>query len=213
MFLRGFVSRQLRKCGQSALAELLQSRNGRIVDRMIFMHCDGLHWTLHDHDLTGPQLAIRTWNSLPTHSEVDISDQAAITSASKEMLDATRRSDISLSSLPDSNIDPRLQAPDRTVQAHPTGLQVDSYSCGFWAIFFGWAMLLDFEPSIAARVKLQVTDLKGMFAAMWQAYSQWPNGLPSPLVKDLFAAFSPKVRWEVIPATVSCRTCVPRPRP
>ncbi len=53
---------------------------------MVFAHCDGTHWTLHDHDLTGPTLSVRTWNSLPTDARVDISHQLAITAGLRRLM-------------------------------------------------------------------------------------------------------------------------------
>ncbi|TFK84166.1 hypothetical protein K466DRAFT_602244 [Polyporus arcularius HHB13444] len=195
----------LRAHRQSGFADLIATRAGSRVDRLVFAHCDGIHWTLHDHDLTRDTLTIRTWNSLQTNTHIDLTDQLAITTGLRRVwsMDTqwpsngdNMRGDASTSSTREAaQIDPQLLPVGHTVLASPTGLQVDSFSCGFWATFFAWATLLEFNPHEAESIDLGVPDLKGIFAVIWIAYRTRHDGVPTSFVKDIFSPLGAKVDW------------------
>ncbi len=101
------------------------------------------------------------------------------------------------------NIDPSLLPVGHTEIATPTGLQSDSYSCGFWSTFFAWATLLDFNPHEAAAMNLGISDLKAIFAVIWIAYRTRPGGVPTSFVEAIFVPLGANVDWAAVGATVS----------
>ena len=65
-----------------------------------------------------------------------------------------------------ANIDPALRdcVPYRRVD---TELQKDGTSCGFWSLFFIWALLLDVDLDQPAVRQLEAADIRELMREIW----------------------------------------------
>ena len=59
----------------------METRAHNRVNRIIFLHHENFHWTLHDHDLTSRPRHIRSLDSLGGSGPMAIDEQHSIASA------------------------------------------------------------------------------------------------------------------------------------
>lgn len=75
------------------------------------------------------------------------------------------------------------------------GLQSDSSACGFWSIYIGFALLLDFPPLNSASKTMSVHSLKHILSSMCSQFIGDEHGLHTMLVKECFLGFASGYDW------------------
>ncbi|KAI0710967.1 Ulp1 protease family, C-terminal catalytic domain-containing protein [Earliella scabrosa] len=187
---------ELRAQRHGRFADLIDTRAGQRVNRLIFLHHENVHWTVHDHDLTSRPRKIRCLNSLPTSSPMNIDEQHAIASA----VEASE-----IWALAEPDIDPSLRGVQLSIEVIPTGMQTDNSSCGFWAVFFAWTCLLGIDLSQEAIADLRAEDLKDLLQEICTSYVSEDGGLTTDVLREWFDDFDASVEWDLLPPVFSCR--------
>lgn len=68
-------------------------------------------------------------------------------------------------------------------------LQGGDLRCGFWAVFFGWALLLRISPTHKAVPRLTGDDVALKLATLYKAFLENEQGLPTATLNDVFHEF------------------------
>ena len=142
------------------------------IEQLVFLDLREFHWMVFHHDLWRPcQQRCTAYNSLShTSHSIDIMDQWRI------------RNHL----MADSPHTP--QAPFHSVSL---GIQKDSSTCGFWAVFIAFALTLQIPISKKALGSLIPCELKQIIGSIYMEYMSEEEGLSSQSLISLFAQFNP----------------------
>ncbi|KAJ7825504.1 hypothetical protein B0H14DRAFT_3726674 [Mycena olivaceomarginata] len=98
---------------------------------------------------------------------------------------------------------PRNENPCRPAQPPPIpsqnyaaiylNLQHDPYTCGFWAVYVGFALLLGFNPDNAVAHDLDGPAIKELTGSVYASFIGDVIGVPITLMQNLFGQFQPVV--------------------
>ncbi|RDX45266.1 hypothetical protein OH76DRAFT_1486437 [Lentinus brumalis] len=192
---------ELRERKHGKFAELAETRVDGIVKHVVFLHHERHHWTVHHHNLTTGPRTVTSWNSMgPETAATNLDGQHVIA----RTIQGSLPNDI-IAYAVDLTIDPVLAIAQHTETSMSTAMQQDSHSCGFWAILFAWALVLDFDIQQPAVSELPVEALKELLEHLWVSYVSDEGGLEKEVVRESFEVFSPLVDWDSMPSYFALR--------
>ncbi|KAJ7743233.1 hypothetical protein DFH07DRAFT_979671 [Mycena maculata] len=181
---RQLSDQELREAGLEQLADLIATRRNQQVNHILFFELRNRHWTTFHHNLTVIPVRITHFNSLPAPAElmpaVDHSDQLLL----QQYL--LRQKGIALPGI-------------YFFATAFLGLQGDISTCGFWAVYVAFAILLQFDPENPAARSLTPTDIKELIGAIYLSFIGNEVGLPASLVNELFRKFAPRIQLDHLP--------------
>ncbi|KAJ7674052.1 hypothetical protein DFH06DRAFT_1445705 [Mycena polygramma] len=178
-----FSLKQLQDANLEHLAMLVATRRNQQVNHIIFFDVRFRHWTTFYHSLRNFPPTITWMNTLYPPSEPippqDIEAQYLL-------------HNFFLPVRPQS-VPPRLPVLQSPLYL---GLQDDSHTCGFWAVYLGFAYLLDFNPM---NNHIHSLDVKELVCPIYLSFLGDEFGVPASLVHNLFMGFAPHVNLGVLP--------------
>ncbi|KAF8532355.1 hypothetical protein JB92DRAFT_2824453 [Gautieria morchelliformis] len=142
------------------------------IEQLVFLDLRDSHWMVFHHDLRTPcQERCTTYNSLSYTSEImDIMDQWCI----HHYL------------LPESP-----HTPKPSFHCVSLGIQKDSSTCGFWAVYVAFALTLQLLISEQVLGSLTPCELKEIIGSIYIEYMSHEEGLLSQALAPIFARFNP----------------------
>ncbi|KAJ7110200.1 hypothetical protein C8R43DRAFT_962368 [Mycena crocata] len=179
---------QLRGAGLHHLAELASTRKDQQVKQIIFFELRARHWTTYHHILATSPPQLLLYNSLPLPEgdpRYDISDQVILQQC---FLRPQLGSDSSQQLLPDVKFTP-----------FHLGLQRESFTCGFWAVYIAFSVLLSFPPVNLVALSMSAHQIKELIGPIYLSFIGNELGVPASLVRELFSPFQPAVTLEGVP--------------
>ncbi|KAJ7176820.1 hypothetical protein C8R46DRAFT_1346767 [Mycena filopes] len=170
--------------GLTGLAELISSRKGSKVRQIISFKHLGSHWTTVHHVVDAPQPRISWINSLPPPNE----EVPAVDSQDDLLLHYFFQT-------PRPQVQPLHQP--WTLNPLYLDLQHDSKTCGFWAVYVAFSLLLIF-PMVNDHVRS--LDIKELVCPIYLSFIGDERGVPASLVANLFCGFAPVVTLANLPS-------------
>ncbi|KAJ6488108.1 hypothetical protein C8R47DRAFT_1276561 [Mycena vitilis] len=172
----------LREMKLEHLADLLETRTNRSITQLVFFRLLDHHWTVFHHllNVADAPPVVRWFNSLPAPPVValeDVQDQFLFQQYF---------------------VQPRRAAPPPPMPWHSytpvyLNLQHDAYSCGFWAVYVAFAILLGFNPDNTYAHELDAAAIKELTGTAYASFVGDQVGVPMDLIRELFGRFEPSV--------------------
>ncbi|KDQ15998.1 hypothetical protein BOTBODRAFT_173288 [Botryobasidium botryosum FD-172 SS1] len=181
-----------------AVRALLGRSDGMPYKQMVFLHLENEHWHLIHHMITSEHGArVYALNTLPLPSNVNLSSQITYQEFFRNPRPAA----------PPAHMPPYVYP-----TSYPVLQQAGAESCGFWAIFFAFLILLDFDLASERVITLSETSLKERLAAVWRSFISDDIGLRGHAVKSSFDDFLPMQMFLIdhdhtIPRPPSMESC------
>ncbi|KAJ7724877.1 hypothetical protein B0H16DRAFT_1736451 [Mycena metata] len=183
----------LRTMKMGHLADLLAVRNNLSINHLVFFQLFHHHWTVFHHIINYAGGGVRWFNSLPASGLPGFMH-----------LDSLFTSTAPLRDIQDQLVVQQYFARPRPVTAPPRalsqaytavhlGLQHDGYTCGFWAVYVAFSILLGFNPDNAEAHRLNGQSVKELTGTIYAAFVGHEDGVSMALVQALFARFQPTV--------------------
>lgn len=181
------------------LANLLADRSDANINELVFFRLAGHHWTVFHHkfnDPNGSPSNVRWFNSLAQSSAAlqDIQAQVVVQQYFVHPRSPTPVRHLFLFDYCLLFISEYGQPPPTCCQSYDAvylNLQHDSASCGFWAVYIVFAILLGFNPDNAAAHELDSQAVKELTGTVYASFTGDQVGLPMSLVDSLFRRFQP----------------------
>ncbi|KAJ7187358.1 hypothetical protein C8R46DRAFT_1207309 [Mycena filopes] len=172
----------LRTARMGGLADLVAGRHDGNINQLVFFQLIAHHWTVYHHNFNrsgGGFPTVRWFNSLPESPAPlqDIQDQVVVQQYFVH---------------PRSEVPPPRIASQNFFAIH-LNLQHDVYTCGFWAVYVAFAILLGFNPDNNAARELGPRALKELTGSVYAAFLGDEVGVSMALMQGLFARFNPAV--------------------
>ncbi|KAJ7161797.1 hypothetical protein C8R43DRAFT_1104873 [Mycena crocata] len=172
----------LREMKMGGLADLLAVRTNQNINQLVFFQLVARHWTVFHHVLNYPGGGppdVRWFNSLPASEAYlqDIQDQFVV----QQFFVRPR------------GLAPPPYAPSRRYTAVYLNLQRDQYTCGFWAVYVAFAIILGFNPDNMVARDLDSAGIKELTGSVYAVFVGDGVGASMGLIQNLFGRFGPTV--------------------
>ncbi|KAF8180937.1 hypothetical protein K438DRAFT_1976392 [Mycena galopus ATCC 62051] len=198
------TTEQLQSQRLESLAEIFEPRNNIELKHLVCFHLHAAHWTIFHHDLTATPTKIERLNSLgrpkafkmPSTSEKDL----GFSIEDQVLLSMYLHPGRLPGSDPSGKV-PQIDSKSKAfTQPHLHLQRSDSTTCGFWAVFVVFSMLLGFDlkQEIVRGMDKTPTDLKEVLAPIYSAFRADDIGVPLDLVETLFQKFQPTFDYSAL---------------
>ncbi|KAJ7180200.1 hypothetical protein C8R43DRAFT_941883 [Mycena crocata] len=177
---------QLRGAGLDHLAELTSTRKDQQVNHIIFFELRARHWTTYHHNLITSPPQILLYNSLPlpeTEGRYDVGDQVIL----QQCFLRPKMGSLQPIRIPDAQFTP-----------FHLGLQQESFTCGFWAVYIAFSVLLSFPPVNLVALSMSAHQIKELIGPIYLSFIGNELGVPASLISyrpsDISRAVLDKIR-------------------
>ncbi|KAJ7787324.1 hypothetical protein B0H14DRAFT_3580469 [Mycena olivaceomarginata] len=179
---------QLCQAGMTNLAHLISTQAHDRVNHIVFFQHHNWHWTTVHRALRTPQLHLVWYNfkrepNEPPPPPDDGHDHVILNLFFRDSRPATP------------------PAPEPWV-INPVylGLQHESYTCGFWVVYVGFSLILDF---VMVNEAIKTLDIKELVGPIYVSFLMDTVGVPASLVQVLFSVFRPRVQLGHLPSDIT----------
>ncbi|KAJ6449560.1 hypothetical protein C8R45DRAFT_1114611 [Mycena sanguinolenta] len=190
------TTEQLQLQRLESLAEIFEPRQNTGLKHLMCFHLHAAHWTIFHYDLTVQPTKIEHLNSLGRPDGYQVSpteDDLGFSIEDQVLLSIYLHSSRLPGRDPNQKV-PQIDSKDKKfTQRHLNLQRSDSTTCGFWAVFVAFSMLLgfDLDQDLVRGMDRTPADLKEVLASIYSAFRADEIGVPLDLVQTLFQKFGP----------------------